>query len=68
MNWLHWNDLITPSNPLAGLFFGIVISVVVSIGIWMETKDWKMIITVLTAGIIASAIVVLILNAAGFYS
>ncbi|MGM8212171.1 hypothetical protein ACLIBH_05165 [Virgibacillus sp. W0430] len=67
MHWLNWNDFITPSNPYAALFFGVVITGLVSIGIWLETKEWKIVFTVLGVGAATSLIVVLLLNITGFY-
>lgn len=67
MQWIQWYDFIIPSNPFSALLFGLMISIFVSIGIWFETKEWKIIFIVLGVGAVASIIVVLILDAIGLY-
>jgi len=46
MDWLQFYDLLTPTNPYAALFFGIIFTIIVAIVVWFETKEKKMVLTV----------------------
>jgi len=37
MDWLQFYDLLTPTNPYAALFFGIIFTIIVAIVVWFET-------------------------------
>ncbi|HLR73901.1 MAG TPA: hypothetical protein VK077_01435 [Virgibacillus sp.] len=68
MDWLSINDFITPTNPWAALFFGLIFTVIIGAIIWFETKEKRaMLIAFIVAGM--SAIVIVgFLYVMGFYS
>jgi riboflavin transporter FmnP len=67
MNFLNGYDFITPTNPEAAVFFGIIFTVVVAVGIWMETREVKTPAVAFAAGCVVTVIGVSILNMIGFY-
>ncbi|CAH0343992.1 hypothetical protein [Bacillus sp. CECT 9360] len=67
MDWLHWYDWITPTNPFASIFFGILLSVIVAFSLWFETREKKTLLIALFSGTLASVIFVVILSSVGFY-
>ncbi|MEC5424764.1 hypothetical protein QGM71_14855 [Virgibacillus sp. C22-A2] len=67
MDWLQLNDVITPTNPYAALFFGVLISMIISVVVWVETKQKKTAITAFIAGGATSLIGVSLLILIGFY-
>lgn len=67
MDWLNWYDLITPTNPFAAIFFGIIITLVVVIVIWIETKETKISILTLLVGWATTFVFVAVLYLFGFY-
>lgn len=68
MDWLNWYDLITPTNPVAAIFFGVLFSIIAGIWIWFETRERNASLLALIAGVGASLIVVALLYLFGFYS
>lgn len=67
MDFLRINDWITPTNPYASLFFGLLFTIIVGIVVWIDTRRLKTLLVVLLTGGIVSIVGVLILQAAGFY-
>ncbi|MBM7095936.1 hypothetical protein JSY36_09230 [Bacillus sp. H-16] len=67
MDFISWYDWITPTNPLAALFFGILGTVVVSVLIWLEMRDTKIILITLAAGVTVSIAGVSFLHLLGVY-
>lgn len=67
MDFLRINDWITPTNPYASLFFGLLFTIIVGIVVWIDTRRLKTLLVVLLTGGIVSIVEVLILQAAGFY-
>ncbi|MCA1029645.1 hypothetical protein LCL95_01205 [Bacillus timonensis] len=65
---IHWYDWVTPTNPFASLFFGILLTVFVCLMVWWETKDWKVVRTSFVSGVAVSIIGVFLLTVTGFYS
>ncbi|MFD1020878.1 hypothetical protein [Thalassobacillus hwangdonensis] len=68
MLFLSWFDWITPTNPGAALFFGILFTVILGITVWVETKRFRTVMVTTLAGFAVTGIGVAILNAIGFYS
>lgn len=67
MDWLNWYDWVTPTNPFASIFFGILISVIVAFGLWFETREKKTVIFALCSGTIATVVFLVILSSVGYY-
>jgi hypothetical protein len=67
MSWLNWYDWITPTNPFAALFFGIIFTLIIAFSIWIRTKEKKTVWITLLSGGLTSIIGVIILNVIGFY-
>lgn len=67
MDWLNWYDLITPTNPSAGIFFGFISSLLVAIVMWIEMKDKKAVFITLLVGWVVTLVVVSFLYLIGFY-
>ncbi|MDR4887081.1 hypothetical protein RGU12_05875 [Fredinandcohnia sp. QZ13] len=38
MDFLSVNDWITPTNPYASLFFGLLFTIVVGVVVWLDTR------------------------------
>jgi hypothetical protein len=68
MDFLSWYDWITPTNPLASLFFGILFTIIVGITVWVDTKQLRTVLVTAITGITVTGIGVAILNAVGFYA
>ncbi len=68
MDFLSWYDWITPTNPLASIFFGILFTIIVGITVWVDTKQIRTVTVTAITGIVATGIGVIILNAIGFYA
>ncbi len=67
MDFLHMYDWITPTNPFASLFFGIIFTIIMSFVIWFETKERKTTGIALGTGISVTIVGVIFLNAIGHY-
>ncbi|RFU61193.1 hypothetical protein [Bacillus sp. V59.32b] len=67
MDWLNWYDWITPTNPFASVFFGILLSIIVAFSLWFETRERRTQLIALFTGTLASVIFVAILTSFGFY-
>ncbi|MCC3355552.1 hypothetical protein [Bacillus sp. REN16] len=67
MDFLSVNDWITPTNPYASLFFGLLFTIVVGVVVWLDTRKLKNLLIVLLTGSIVSIVGVIILQAVGFY-
>ncbi len=67
MDFLSWYDWITPTNPLASLFFGILFTIILGITVWLDTKQLRTVFVTAITGIAVTGIGVVILNAIGFY-
>lgn len=66
--FINWYDWITPTNPYAALFFGILFTIIMGVIIWLETKERKTVVVAITAGVLTTIIGVAILNWLGFYA
>lgn len=67
MDFLSWYDWITPTNPLASIFFGILFTIILGITVWVDTKQLRTVFVTSITGIAVTGIGVIILNAIGFY-
>ncbi len=68
MDFLSWYDWITPTNPLASMFFGILFTIILGITVWVDTKQIRTVIVTAITGVVVTGIGVVILNAIGFYA
>jgi hypothetical protein len=68
MDFLSWYDWITPTNPFASIFFGIIFTIIGGITVWVNTKRLKTVLVTAITGIAVTGIGVAILNAIGFYA
>lgn len=68
MDFLSWYDWITPTNPLASLFFGILFTIILGITVWVDTKQLRTVFVIAITGIAVTGIGVIILNAIGCYA
>ncbi|WP_101842725.1 hypothetical protein [Halobacillus sp. Marseille-P3879] len=68
MNFISWFDWITPTNPVASLFFGVLFTIILGLTVWMETRDFKTVLVTTITGIVITSIGVAILNGIGFYA
>ncbi|WP_121614167.1 hypothetical protein [Mesobacillus foraminis] len=68
MDFLSWYDWITPTNPIASIFFGVLFTFIVGITVWVDTKQSRTVIVTAITGIAVTGIGVIILNAIGFYA
>ncbi|MYL60348.1 hypothetical protein GLW20_22870 [Virgibacillus halodenitrificans] len=67
MEWLQLHDFITPTNPYAALFFGMLVSLIGSIAVFTQTKNKKSSLLILLAGILTTLAGVAVLYMLGFY-
>ncbi|MEH7383534.1 hypothetical protein V7138_23955 [Bacillus sp. JJ1533] len=67
MDFLSVNDWINPSNPYASLFFGFLVTMVVGVVVWLDTRRFNTLLIVLVTGSIVSIVGVIILQAVGYY-
>jgi hypothetical protein len=67
MDFMNWYDWLGPTNPAAAIFFGIVITIVVALTVWFDTKKFRTAGIAALTGICVTLMGVFILNAAGFY-
>jgi hypothetical protein len=67
MDFLSWYDWITPTNPLASIFFGILFTIILGITVWVDTKQLRTVFVTAITGFAVTGIGVVILNAIGFY-
>ncbi|MCP3029006.1 hypothetical protein [Halobacillus sp. A5] len=68
MNFISWFDWITPTNPFASLFFGILFTIILGVTIWVETRNFKTVLITTITGIVITGIGVSLLNVIGYYS
>ncbi|TXC93050.1 hypothetical protein FS935_02320 [Metabacillus litoralis] len=68
MDFLSWYDWITPTNPFASIFFGIIFTIIGGITVWVNTKRLKTVLVTAITGIAVTGIGVAILNTIGFYA
>ncbi|MEK5443789.1 hypothetical protein [Fredinandcohnia sp. FSL W7-1320] len=67
MDFLSVNDWITPTNPYAALFFGLLFTILAGGIVWIDTRKLKTLLIVLLTGRIVSIVGVLVLQDVGFY-
>ncbi|MCA1058786.1 hypothetical protein LCL96_07565 [Rossellomorea aquimaris] len=67
MSWLNWHDLLAPTNPYAAFLFGIIVTIVIALSIWFETKKRRTILIVLLSGVMTTILGVGLLTVIGFY-
>jgi hypothetical protein len=67
MDFLSLNDWITPTNPYASLFFGLLFTILVGGVVWIDTRKLRTLLVVLLTGSIVSIVGVLVLHVVGFY-
>ncbi|QAS52946.1 hypothetical protein [Halobacillus litoralis] len=67
MSSISWFDWITPTNPVASLFFGILFTIIIGITVWVEARDLKTVVVTTITGIIVTCVGTAILNVIGFY-
>ncbi|GEN52320.1 hypothetical protein HFA01_05820 [Halobacillus faecis] len=68
MNLISWFDWITPTNPFASFFFGILFTIILGFTVWVETRNFKTVLITTSTGIVVTAIGVSLLNLIGYYS
>jgi len=67
MGFLNWYDWITPTNPYASIFFGVIFTLIIASMIWFDTKEIRTSVIALSTGIGVTLIGVFILNLIGYY-
>lgn len=67
MDFLNWYDLLGPTTPAAAIFFGIIITIIVSLTVWLDSKKLRTAGIAALTGICVTLVGVFVLNAAGFY-
>ena len=67
MGFLKWYDWMTPTNPYASIFFGVIFTLVIALTIWFDTKEIRTSVIALSTGIGVVLIGVFILNLIGYY-
>ena len=67
MGFLNWYDWITPTNPYASIFFGVIITLITALIIWFDTKEIRTSVIALSTGICVTLIGVFLLNLIGYY-
>lgn len=67
MDFLSWYDWITPTNPFASLFFGIIFTVIIGITVWIDTKKVRTATLAMVVGSVVTIFGVTLLNLIGFY-
>ncbi|MBA2175843.1 hypothetical protein H0266_13175 [Halobacillus locisalis] len=68
MNMIQWFDWITPTNPLASLFFGILFTIILVVMVWFETRSVRTTFVTAITGILTTGIGVAVLRIIGFYA
>ena len=61
------HDFIIPTNPMIAFFFGCLITVIVSIIVYVETKDLKVVLYTVLITVVFLAVLVFALYVFGFY-
>lgn len=41
MDFLSWYDWLTPTNPMASIFFGLIFTVIVGVTVWWDTRKMR---------------------------
>lgn len=68
MDFLHWYDWITPTNPYAAVFLSMILILGVAVIVWFEDREnFKTPILIIITGFIFSMIGVMFLHSIGFY-
>ena len=67
MGFLNWYDWITPTNPYASIFFGVIFTLIIALIIWFDTKEIRTSVIALSTGIAVVLIGVFFLNLIGYY-
>lgn len=67
MNFLNRYDWITPTNPYASIFFGVIFTIIIAFVVWFDTKVIKTTLITFLSGLAVTVIGVIILNLIGFY-
>lgn len=67
MDFLNWYDWITPTNPYASIFFGVIFTIIIAFVVWFDTKEIKTTLITFLSGLGVTVIGVIILNLIGFY-
>ncbi|WP_345239452.1 hypothetical protein [Pontibacillus salipaludis] len=67
MDFLNWYDWITPTNPQASLFLGIIITLVIGLFVWFETKKRSTVVLTIVTGVTVTSLGVFFLRWFGFY-
>ncbi|WP_409294112.1 hypothetical protein V1498_12805 [Peribacillus sp. SCS-26] len=62
MDFLSWYDWITPTNPFASIFFGIIFTIIGGITVWVNTKRLRTVLLTAITGIAVTGIGVAILK------
>ena len=68
MSFLNWYDWITPTNPYAAVFFGIIFTIILAFVVWFDTKEMKTTLLTFLVGLGVTVIGVILLNLGGFYA
>ncbi|UCZ53882.1 hypothetical protein LGQ02_03610 [Bacillus shivajii] len=68
MSAINWYDWISPTNPIAAIFLGLLIVIIITFVVWLEEKTFKLPLIVFLSGAITTVLGVLFLNVIGFYS
>ncbi|KML03109.1 hypothetical protein [Rossellomorea marisflavi] len=68
MDFLSWNDWLTPTNPMASIFFGLIFTIIVGVTVWWDTRKMRSAFVAALTGILVTVVGVAILNAIGFYA
>ncbi len=67
MDFLNWYDWITPTNPFASLFFGVIFTVIIGMTVWIDTKNLRTTTLAIIVGVVVTICGVTLLNLAGYY-
>ncbi len=61
------HDLIVPTSPIAALLFGCIITIIVSVVMYVETKELKVALYTTLITVVILSLLVFILYQFGFY-
>ncbi len=68
MDFLSWYDWLTPTNPMASIFFGLIFTIIVGVTVWWDTRKMRSAFVAALTGILVTVVGVAILDAIGFYA
>ncbi|MCD5323428.1 MULTISPECIES: hypothetical protein [Pontibacillus] len=68
MDFLSWYDWITPTTPKASFFICTILTFLIGVFVWFETKKKSKVAASMGGSLIASCIIIYLLLRLGYYS